>query len=280
MKLKDFKFSIFLLVVVSCDNIFVKDDLTIIKDEIETELFINMNNPDSYEFVDFQVFDTVLVKDVYQHEIEIINNEIGANDANRIAAPTTDRRVIERDLDSLRNVFEVYATGRELDLINEVISLFSDNGEWLPMIIELERYIKNSNLQSYRYRNELPIIERTRRNGIRFETGNRLADYYQNRINELVEKKKHIHDFVDINNEKMTEIAFLRTLFSFREQNVFGGIQLIRQIYEVRFINDEIELLWASQKFDSSDFSNYQLSEIPYGDGINVLKAELSNIRN
>lgn len=278
MKLKDFKFSIFLLVVISCDNVFVKDDLTIIKEEIETELFINMNNPDSYEFVDVKVFDTVLVKDVYQHETEIINNEIDSNEANRIAARTIDRQVIERDLVSLRNMFEVYVTGSELDLINEAISLFNDNGDWLSKIRELETYIRSSDLQSYRYRDELPIIERAKNNGIRFETGNRLAYNYQYRITELVEKKKNIQDFADINTEKMSEIAFLRTLFSFREQNVFGGIQLNRQIYEVRFINDEIELLWTSQKFDSNDFSNYQLSEIPYGDGIDVLKSEISNI--
>lgn len=265
----------FFMAIISCENNFGKDDIALIREKIEADLLVNMNNPSSYEFVNLQVIDTVLIRDIYLDEIENINSFININDTIRINARNTDRGIISRDLVQLRNVFRTYAMGNELELINETISLFNNNRNWMSKLSELETYIRSTPMQSHRYRNELPIFERLKSNAYQLESENSSADRYQSIINVLVEKRSTIQEYVDTNDEKMIEIAFIRTLFSFREQNVFGGIQLLRQIYEIRLIDNEIEFLWKSQKFDSSDFSMDQLEDFSLGDGINIIKDEI-----
>ena len=266
-------FTVLILTIISCEKVFVTDDLNLIKEEIEEELIKDMNNPDSYSFVNIQVLDTVYVKDVYLHEVQLINNEIDVTETERNKAErllNIESQDIQQDIIYLRDIFRVYERGNELNMMNEIISLYNNGDAWIPKLNELERYLRSSEVQSHRYREELPIFERIRNKANALN----LEDHYQNWINALVEDRKIIQDYIESNNEKMNEIAFYRILFGHREQNLFGGIQLIRKLHEVRFKNDEIELMWASQNFDPNDEAFNNLSEIPYGEGMSILKNE------
>jgi len=265
-------FSILILTIVSCEKIFEKDELALIRDAIEEELIKDMNNPDSYSFVDIQLQDTVHIKDIYLHEIQLIDKEIDLTKSELNKAEIVESEELLKGIIYLRDVFRVYATGNELTLINEVISNYNKGEAWLPKLNELERYIRNSEVQSYRYRNELPIFDRIRNKAVELD----LSEHYQSWINALVEESNIIQNYIESNDDKMSEIAFYRIIFSHREQNIFGGIQLIRKMHEVRFNNNEIELMWTSDNFDPNDEAFNNLSDIPYGEGMRLLKTELS----
>ena len=270
-------FTVLLLTFISCEKMFITDDLTLIKESIEEVLIKDMNNPDSYSFVDMQILDTVIVKDVYLHKVQLMNDEINDLEAERNIALRSLNVISEELLNEiiyLRDILRVYSRGDELNMMNEVLTLFNNGEEWIQKLNELENYIRSSEFQTHRYRNELPNFERIRikANSIT----NNLTEFYQIRINSLVEQRNFIQDYIESNEEKITEIAFFRVLFSHREQNLFGGIQLIRKMHEVRFKKDDIELMWASQNFDPNDEAFNNLSEIPYGEGMRLLKTELS----
>lgn len=255
----------------SCNNDSEKDDSTKIKTAIESSLFEDMNNPDSYEFNQIRFLDTLYVRDVYLNEIKSLNDELENKNILRRSYERAKKQEISRRLNSLREEFRVYGMYDQFDRFKNVLSLFEqDNALWIDRLNDLETEIRKSDVQEYRYRNELPIFEQIR--AIKKEID--IVTDSNERIDSIESDLQEIEQYIESNEERMNEIAFYRILFSHREENLFGGLQLIRKVHEVRFKNELVDLMWQSENFEANEEVLQAIKNLSYGKGMEIVKQE------
>lgn len=260
----------------SCNKVFEKDDTTKIKEAIESSLLEDMNNPDSYQFDQVRILDTLYVRDAYLHEIENLKGEVNSEKSliQRSKRQIKEQEVSER-LSTLREEFRVYGVNDQFDRIRNVITLYEqNNSSWIERLNDLEREIRKSSVQEYRYRNVLPLFEELRTLERNNAVYNAVIATSNERVNSIESEIQQLENYIESNEEKMNGIAFTRVIFSHREENIFGGVQLIRKVHEVRMKNDSVELMWDSENLESNESVQRAVEDLTYGKGIEIIKQE------
>lgn len=260
------------LISFSCNNDFEKDETAKIKEAIESSLFEDINNPDSYEFNQIRILDTLYVKDAYKNRVENLRDRANSERSliQRTRGQIYGQEIPER-LSILKEEFRVYGMYDQFDRFKDVLTLYEQNNSlWIDKLNDLENTISESSTQEYRYRKKLPLFEELRT----LERSNAVIESATKRVKSIESEIQQLEEFIKSNEEKMSEIAFYRILFSHREENIFGGLQLIRKIYEVRFKNELIDLMWESENFEANEEALKAINNPSYGQSIKIIKQE------
>ena len=76
-----------------------------------------------------------------------------------------------------------------------------------------------------------------------------LIEQYEANINDYEKEVSAINTFKEEHEAKLGEVAYFEILFSHRENNQMGALELFRKVYEVRLLPDnEVEIIWSADR--------------------------------